>query len=350
FLCIVDTGDARNIKKKKISPKPTSPWKFRIPQFKSISYTINYDIMEQFFRNKLLIKVITKWRIHLAVIFIISLIAGIFVSSSMVITPLYKSDAIVYPVNISAYSEESETEQMLQIMRSTDIKLKMLDVFELDKHYDLKKNTPGYMAFFMNKYDDRVSINKTEYEAVMISVMDQNAEIAKAMVDSIIAFYNQKVTFLLRNKQLEMSIISKGDMTRKKAEIDSLSNLLKTWNMELGIMDVRAQIVGIANSNNSEDKKLLENLKEKGIDYKSTDSLLTNSRKEYLFYKNTYEKSVSEYNKNISYTQIISNPIVPDKKAYPIRWVIVTLTVLVTLILSLIAIAIIESSCKKEKN
>jgi len=92
----------------------------------------------------------------------------------------------------------------------------------------------------------------------------------------------------------------------------------------------------------------MENLKEKGIDYKSTDSLLTSARKEYIAYKGSFEVSLSEYTKDISYTQIISNPIVADKKAFPIRWVIITVTVMVTMILAIIVISLIESSKRKK--
>jgi uncharacterized protein involved in exopolysaccharide biosynthesis len=337
------------LKKKKFPRSRTTTISIRIPRLQPISITINYDNMEQFFRNKLLFQAINKWRIHLIIVFVISLGAGIFVSSPIVITPLFKSEAIVYPVNIFAYSEESHTEQMLQIMRSTDIKIRMLDAFRLDEHYRLKRNTPGFMAYFLNIYNNNVSINKTEYEAVVISVLDKNAELAKAMCDSIISLYNQKVTALLRAKQLENVVIFKKQMNEKKSEVDSLENLLKKWNQEFGIIDVRAQIWGISSfTGGGQNTKLMESLKEKGIDYKSADSLLTSSRKEYINFKGSYEKSLSEYQKEITYTQIISNPIVADKKAFPIRWIIITVTVLVTLILALIVISFIESSQRKK--
>lgn len=336
------------VKKKKFPRSRTATISIRIPRVQPISITINYDNMEQFFRNKLLFQAINKWRIHLGVIFVISVAAGIFVSSPMVITPLFKSEAIVYPVNIFAYSDESQTEQMLQIMRSNDIKVQMLDAFQLDQHYKLQRNTPGFMSYFMNIYNNRVSVNKSEYEAVVISVLDTDAERAKAMCDSIIGFYNKKVTSLLRAKQYENVVIFRERMENKKQEVDSLQNLLKKWNQEFGIIDVKAQVWGLSGSSGGQNTKLMENLKEKGIDYKSTDSLLFSARKEYISYKGSFEVSLSEYTKDISYTQIVSNPIVADKKAFPIRWIIITVTILVTMILAVIVISLIESSQRKK--
>jgi len=308
--------------------------------------------MEQFFRNKSLLQTITKWKTHLAIILIVSIGIGIFISSPIVITPLFKSEAILYPVNIFSYSDESETEQMLQILRSNDLKLEMLDIFNLAEHYKLTPNTPSFYAYFLDKYDNRVSIAKTEFEAVHIQIMDHVPQVASDMVDTLIVLYNRKVTELLRRKQLEMIHISLDDMNKKQSEIDSLSNLLKKWNLQFGIIDLRAQAANIVKNIPLTEKRDIEksgfSLNEIVIDYKTADSLLINSRKDFIKLKNTYEKSMSEYKKDITYSQIISNPFPTDKKAYPVRWLIVVVTVLASMLLAIISISVIESTSVKK--
>jgi len=58
----------------------------------------------------------------LAIITLIAIIVGFIVSSPIVIKPLYKSYAVVYPVNLSPSSEESNTEQLLQWFNSEEVK------------------------------------------------------------------------------------------------------------------------------------------------------------------------------------------------------------------------------------
>ena len=70
--------------------------------------------MEAFFKNKSIIDMINRWKIHLILITIISSAIGVFISSPIVMVPKYKSTAIVYPVNIYAYSKESRVESNRQ--------------------------------------------------------------------------------------------------------------------------------------------------------------------------------------------------------------------------------------------
>ncbi|MGQ9848291.1 MAG: hypothetical protein ACUVQP_12435, partial [Bacteroidales bacterium] len=177
--------------------------------------------MEKLFNNKSLFLIISKWKIHLLIISIISIAIGVFVSSPIVITPKYKSTAIVYPTNLIEYSKESTTEQMYQIFLSTDIKFRMLNAFQLDKHYKISKNDPLFITYFLDEFNENVSISKTEFESVQITIYDKDPKIASDMVDSLIVFYNDKVAELHKRKQKEMIEIMSKAMKDKKREIDS---------------------------------------------------------------------------------------------------------------------------------
>jgi len=78
--------------------------------------------MEEFFNSKNIVEILIKWKYHLLIIVAVSVLLAVFFSSSIFITPLFKSYAVVYPSNVSPYSNESETEQMMQIMQSKDIR------------------------------------------------------------------------------------------------------------------------------------------------------------------------------------------------------------------------------------
>ena len=306
--------------------------------------------MESFFKNKSLIEIVNKWKIHLAVIAFVSAGIGVFISSPMVITPKFKSTAIVYPVNIYEYSDESTTEQMLQVFRSNDIKEQMLKAFDLYKHYKISPNDLQAYTYFLNEYDENVSINKTEYESVEIRVLDKNPQIASDMVDSIISFYDQKTSSLHRKKHKEAMEITKVQFMQKSYELDSLEKSLNDLRQKYGILSYGSQANeatkgGIAGSNTA--KELYKNLQEQGSSYQRIDSLVWHARREYLYFKNQYETELTELTKTISYSQIVSYPFPADKKSYPIRWAIVAITVISSLIFSVIIISLIESKRKK---
>ena len=66
--------------------------------------------MDNNFNNLSLIQLVLKWKWHILIITLLAALCGAIFSSSMFITPLYKSEAVAYPANISPYSDESETE------------------------------------------------------------------------------------------------------------------------------------------------------------------------------------------------------------------------------------------------
>jgi len=305
--------------------------------------------METFFRNKKIVNLINKWKVHLIIITIVAIAIGAFISSPIVITPKFKSLAIIYPVNTYTYSKESTTEQMLQVLNSNDIKEKMLAAFDLLKHYKIDPKEPQYYTYFLDEYNSNVNINKTEYESVEITVLDKNSKIACQMVDSIVKFYDDKIASLHKRKQKEVIEISRAEFVKKKHELDSLESIVKNYRQNYGIMNYNSQVLEATKgefAGNNQAKELFKNLQEYGVDYQRLDSMLYNVRKEVIYGKYMLEVAYREYNKHISYSQIISTPYPADKKSYPIRWIVVAITVITSLIFSIIVIAVIESKQK----
>ncbi len=306
--------------------------------------------MEAFFKNKSIIDMINRWKTHLILITVLSAAIGTFISSPIIMTPKFKSTAIVYPVNIYAYSKESTTEQMLQVFNSNDIKEKMLTAFNLADHYKLDKKEPQFYTYFLAEYNDNVSISKTEFESVEIKVLDTDPKTASKMVDSLITFYDGKTAEMHRKKQKEVIVISTNQFKIKNRELDSLEKLLGNIRQTYGIMNYSTQVTEATKgelSGNAAAKELFKKLQDHGVEYQRTDSLLTHIRREYLTNKFNLETAEKEFNKKISYSQIVSSPYPADKKSYPVRWAVVAITVITSLIFSLIVIAFIDSKRKK---
>ena len=78
--------------------------------------------MNSDFRFDDIFKIIRKnFKIFMGVS-IISVALAVIFSSPTFIPPKYKSEAVVYPINISNYGTESRIEQMLQLFEGNDIR------------------------------------------------------------------------------------------------------------------------------------------------------------------------------------------------------------------------------------
>ena len=312
-------------------------------------------LMNNFFDNQRILTLIWKRKIHFVIVGIVAIILSAIFSGPTFIQPMFKSVARVYPTNISVISEESETEQMLEIMNSNDIKLRMFDAFDLSSVYKIPKEDPHYLSFMFDIYNKYVSTSKTEYETVEISVMDFEPVRAKEMCDSIIHFYNEKVGQIHRAKSFEMVQISQNLLEKKYAEYDSLKVQLDQIRKESGIYNFREQSPEVTRGymtalntgkGSTSDGKKIENLYNNfatmgsDITWLERQSSKTVSQIDSLSYQ--YEVYLMEYEKEITYSHVVEHPIVPDKKSYPVRWLIVAFSTFSAVFIALLTFLVLD--------
>ncbi len=313
--------------------------------------------MANFFDNQNLLEILWKWKKHLIFVALISVAASAIFSSSMFITPKFKSTARIYPSNnIYTFSNESESEQVLEIINSQDIKWRVIDAFNLSDVYKISKVDPQYKTYILAEFNDNVSFKKTEYETVEISVLDPDPQRACTMCDSIITFFDEKVRSMHSLKYKEVVKIAKNDLTKIDHEIDSISSQMNELRENYQILDYDSQSKEItkgmvkvlteqkANTTGGKElEKWMKNLTEKGGEYSFLNSQLKNLYYERDSVKQTYDWSVSNSKKKIIYGQRVQNPIPADKKSYPVRWLIVFVSTFAALFAAVIAILLLEN-------
>jgi capsule polysaccharide export protein KpsE/RkpR len=309
--------------------------------------------METYFRTKSLFQLIFKWKWHLLVLIVIAGTAGIFVSSPMIMQPKFKSSAILYPANIFPFSEESETEQMLEILQSFDIRNQIFKSFNLAEHYEIDTSQAYYYTTLNKKFESNVSFQKTPNEAVQIVVMDSDPLIACQIVDSIISFYSLKLREMQREKSKEVVIIQQNQIAKRQYEIDSLTDVIDNYRNTYGLLDYKSQVKvyseAIQNGKNlQEARNILENWQELGSDYRKTDSLLWYAMTDFHVTKKALEEAKMHVEKNLTYAHVITHPYPADKKSWPVRWLIVLFSVVGAFFGGVVVIALIESA--KTKN
>ncbi|MEZ5197230.1 MAG: hypothetical protein R2764_12765 [Bacteroidales bacterium] len=318
-------------------------------------YKIRINMESQFYQINLL-KLFNKWKVHLGVITLGAVILAAIFSGPAFITPKFKSFAVVYPANISAYSDESETEQMLQIMQSKDISDNVIRRFNLADHYKIDSSYKYFYTTLMYEYSQNISIGKTPYEGVSIEVLDTDPQIASDIANSIIEFYNDKVRILHEVKFGEVVGMYERAMNKKEAYIDSLENRFYKLSTEYGLLDYTSQSREIArgylktidgsasnNINTKEVLRLKENIEQKGGEFIYLQKMLQEEAVKFTELKRDYERAYMDYDRQFTYSNIITEPFPADKKAYPVRWLIVVMAALASFFVSYIVILIIEN-------
>lgn len=313
--------------------------------------------MTNFFDNQNLLEIIWKWKKHLIVVAILAVAVSAFFSSSTFIKPKYKSTARIYPSkNIYVYSEESESEQLLEMISALDIKLRVIDAFNLSDVYKISKQDPKYMSYMLAEFNDNVKFKKTEFETVEITVLDTDPNRACAMCDSIITFLDDKVRTMHRLKYEEVVKIARQDYAKLTHQIDSIEEKLNVLRRDYHIIDYSTQAQeitrGMVKSMNAQKtntaggrelKKWFDTFTDKGGEFVLLDQqskLLVAQRGDL---KKILDAAISDANKKIVYGQRVQNPIPADEKAYPSRSLIVLLSTMAALFVALLVILVLEN-------
>ncbi len=311
--------------------------------------------MELSFKNINLLNLILKWLKPLLYLQLIVVVLSFIFSAPYFIKPKYLSWAVVYPANITSYSDESLTEQMVQVLDANQIRDGIVEKFHLMKHYDIDSSKRYAQTKIHKLYAQNVKISKTLADAVRVEVLDTDPEVAKEMVNAILDGYSQKIKSLHERRYAETVGMWTRAIDRKLVTIDSLKTRLHEMATQEGLIDFGAQAsevvkgyLGTVEGGSTKiNKKRVETLK-KSMDknggelivlmdrLKYEDGLLTNL-------VSAHDIAVADLDRQETYVDVIESAYKADKKNRPIRWLIVLGSMLSAAFFSLAFLSVFES-------
>ncbi|MBA3662754.1 MAG: hypothetical protein H0W61_00910 [Bacteroidetes bacterium] len=265
---------------------------------------------------------------------------------SFLLKEKYKSTAVVYPVNMYQNSEESNSEQLLQYLLSEDVKDELAREFNLYEKYGIDTvSRKGGRALFSYVYQENVSISPTLYESIEIAVKDGDPAFAQKLNARLIVLTNQLIQ---RNKMHVIQQYLGNARTVLKAtdhEMDSLDNEIKKIKNEYNIIDGKQQAKYLSKEaikgNLSETQlKQSQGLKKNGEALKILSGKIKANLRGYGEMKVAYDKYLMDAQGNVDFILYVSKPSLPDKRCYPVRWIIVLVSSMSALLLGIVVILI----------
>jgi len=305
--------------------------------------------MEKFKTEDIVKILLQQWK-KLALIAFVAALVGYGVT--FFIKPLYKSYSVVYPVNLSPSSEESETEQLLQWFNSEEVKNAVAAKFKLYEHYDINPTGEKHDTYFNLRYKELVSINSTLYESIEISVKDTDPKLAKEIVNGIIEATNELIMSVKKERLKEYIDNNEKELALAGKKIDSLKFMINTLRKDYNIIDFQYQSKYIAkeaikNPNLSEsNSKTAEGLKLQRTELERLRDVISSQIITYNELRTNIDKYHLDYANKISFTNVVSKPTMPDSKCYPIRSLMAIIVSLSTLLVACIVILFLNTNKK----
>lgn len=304
------------------------------------------------FNNIDLFRMITRWKLHLAIITAVGALLAVFFSGPMFIKPKYKSFTVLYPSNLIPYGAETPTEQMLQLFQSNEIEETITQKYHLYEHYDIDTNSAAHEYRLNAEFNENVKISKTEYEAVKVEIFDTDPKTAHDIALEFIRLFNVKTRDLHKKKSEEVVLINRIELEHKQRDMDSIGTLLKEMKVKYGLLDYKSQSkeaskeyyksLGGNTQRTSDIVASIRNLEEKGHEFIQLEEHLNGAISTYERVKVAYDEALRDVEKKLTYTNVVIAPEVPDKKTSPVRWLIVLFTTISTFVLALFVISILD--------
>jgi hypothetical protein len=298
--------------------------------------------------NTNLLFLIFKWKKTLLIVFSVSVFFSIIFTGPTFIKPLYKSSSTLYPVNILSYSDESPTEQMVQLLYSKELHKQVIEDFNLLSYYNIDSTDKLAEVKGLQKFEKRFKVKRTQYESVEIEMLDHDPEFAYDLLRHILKTYNEFALSLVKARAKEIYIINRDLYYTKQQQVDSLKNHIQQLIVENNLYEhniLKETMRGASQTLTSMDAsntKLRSALSSASLDIFSNQVILEADIEYLAELKFEYIKSLVDLNKELEFANTISYPDISYKKVYPIRWLIVLLLSGTTMFFTLMLIVLTE--------
>lgn len=318
-----------------------------------------------------------RWWKHLFIICVIAIIASVVFSSPFFITPKFETQVTLFPASTHSisravlgggglvstrqdflqYGDVEDAERLLQILNSSTISERITERFNLIEHYDIPETSNYKYTQLSRAYRSNVSFKRTSYGAVEIAVKDKDPVMAAKIANEIAALVDT-VQNEMRYDRAKMAFdIAKQQYDEYNDEInnaeDSLSKLMK-----LGLFDVENQSAmliqqyakDISSGNHrgaKEINKQLDVISKYGGQYMYFKNFLDASGEQLNSLQRRYQETKADLENFVSFTFIIDDAYIPERKSYPVRWLIVFLSTAAAAFTAVIGLMIYENIVSK---
>jgi len=309
-------------------------------------------------RESLLIFIWQKRTIIITVTIVAAIAATIV---SFLLTPIFKSSAIVFPAATSTVSfseqrnakansmdfgEEDQAEQLVQILQSSKIRTIIVNRYDLMNHYEIDSDDVNKNYKLGKAWENHINFTRTRYGSIQIDVFDEDrflaAEIANKIVQIIDTVKNEMVqertipAFRINQRKINQLEIEKNEILKK---MDSLS--------QLGVVSIegRANLFSAYNeSKNTTDRTFFKKQIDVNLQYGATFDGLEMIRDEKITkltkFEDAYEQAESDANTLFNHKFIVEPAVVADKKAKPKRLIIILLATIGAFVFIIFALLI----------
>lgn len=306
------------------------------------------------------------------ILIIVSLVAALVSAVvSLLMEERYLSTVIFFPANTSsvskavmtedvtgkndivAFGEEEQAEQMLQILYSDVIRNKVIEKYDLMNHYEIDQEDEYKLTKLIKTWEDRVSFKRTEFMSIRIDVLDKDPQMAADIANEIARLVDEAKNRMQQDRAREALKVIEEEYFKMRDHMKQVDDSL-TKLREKGVLEYEKQVEmlsekyykAIADGNSTAVKKLqskLDTLAKYGSAYNALSDNAEYERERLILLRSKYEETMVDASKDVPHKFVVNQAWPSEKKAYPIRWLIVVVSTFSAFLLTVLGIIASEN-------
>ncbi len=250
--------------------------------------------------------------------------------------------------SVSKFGEEEEAEQMLQILGSEPIRNNVIHKFNLMEHYEIKPTDKYKNTKLAKTYSDRINFERNNKGAVLIKVMDKSPDTAAMIANHIAGLFDSIKNNMIHQRAVPDFEIKKSKLEKLQQEMKSLMDTMSVLT-SMGVVTNEAYQGLTEAMMNAKDAETRNEYKKKLKMTEKYGSVLHSFQVKVEFLaeristmETVYEQAETDAYSNISHKFVVETATPSEKKAYPIRWLIVVVSTFVAVFFTFIVLLFSE--------
>lgn len=303
---------------------------------------------------------------------LLGLVAGVV--AAFVITPLYQSEVIMFPAitnsaskallneqstgrdDILALGDEEDSEQLLQVLHSDEVRDRVAERFDLMMVYEIDPAGAHRNSDLREAYKEHITFEYTKFSSVRVQVLDADPQRAADMANFIAAQVDSVWKEMASERADKGFMMVDSKVKQLEEEIRVMTDSMRVLR-ELGVQDYHTQTeryneymgAAILKGDQRAIKEFEERFKvlaKYGGAYVTLQDRLFNETKRLSVLRMKLEQAQADMESDLPHKFVVNRAQAADKKSYPIRWLVVAISGISALLLALLLIIVQENANK----
>lgn len=326
------------------------------------------------FDSSNLLLFVVRWKKPLLILSFAAAVLSAIFSAPKFIAPKFESTVIMFPTstasisksllsknNVSkqdllSFGEEEQAEQLIQILNSDEIRSRVVQKFDLMRHYEIDTSDVYKQTKLFREYEGNITYKRTEFQSVRIDVLDTDRFLAAEIANNIAALVDSVKNRMQKERAFKAMRIAEAEYLEMKEYVRVLEDSLNSMR-RMGINDYESMserfneyyAKAILENKTQAAQKLeekLEILSQYGGAYVSIRDMLEHEKEQLSHLRAKYQEARVDAEQTLPHKFIVNNAFPAEKKSYPIRWLIVLISTISTFVMALLVIIGYENITK----